>query len=158
MAKESRSIHDLYSVLFTGQSDSKFVQFFRYLFVGGFSAVTDIGTLFVCASMLHIHYLIAAALAFLVGNVVNYVLSMAWVFSSSGQVKKELFYFTIIGLCGLLLNELIIWIAVEFGNLNYMVGKLLSVSIIVVFSFSARRVLMMKLAENKLLREKQTQA
>lgn len=158
MDKKNFSIRDLYNTLLKGKSDSRFVQFFRYLFVGGFSAFADIGTLFVCVSVLHIHYLIAAALAFLVGNVVNYFLSVAWVFPSSGQVKKELFYFTIIGLCGLLLNELIIWIAVEFVGLNYMIAKLVSVSLIVMFSFSARRLLLIKLRENKLLRESQTQA
>lgn len=145
MMSDRLSIKNLFVMLFKEKSDSGFVQFFRYLFVGGFSALADILTLFFCASVLHIYYLLAAALAFIVGNIVNYFLSIAWVFKSSGQVKKELLFFTIIGLGGLVLNELIIWISVEFFHLYYLIAKLVAVALIVFYSFSLRRILLMKL-------------
>lgn len=136
----------LYRELFIDKTTNGFIQLFRYLFVGGFSAVVDIGSLFFFTAVLDVHYLISAALAFVLGTIVNYVLSVAWIFKSSGKFKTEFTLFTMIGLGGLGLNELIIWLAVEYGELHYMVAKLISVSVVVFWSFSLRRLLFNKLA------------
>ena len=61
--------------LFFQQSSRLSVQFFRYFIVGGIAAVADIGSLYIFTEIFAIYYLISAALAFIIGVVINYILS-----------------------------------------------------------------------------------
>jgi len=148
----TREPKKLLSVLFVAKADSGLIQFFRYAFVGGFSAVVDIGTLFLCTSALHIHYLISLAIAFILGTIVNYLLSILWVFSSSKNKKLEFTLFTLIGLGGLCINEFIVWLLVEHVHLHYLIAKLFSVSIVVIWSFTLRRLLFARLNKQEALK------
>ena len=130
---------------FVVPTQSGTVQFFRYSFLGGFSAIVDIATLTVCTSVLHIHYLISACLGFVLGIIINYVLSMMWIFESSGKKTTELTFFIVIGLGGLGLNELIIWIMVRYVGLFYLIAKLVAVLIVLVWNFTLRRLLFSRL-------------
>jgi len=159
--RKPKNFSDLIHILFVEKSDHGFVQFFRYLFVGGFSALADIGTLFGATEYLHIHYLVSAALAFVVGTVVNYALSILWVFNSSRDFKKEITLFTLVGAGGLGLNELILWILVDHMSVYYMLAKLISVCIVLFWSFSLRRLLFQRLnqkAQDVSLSSKYTKA
>jgi putative flippase GtrA len=135
----------LYRVLFVDKAKSGFVQFFRYGFVGGFSAIVDIGSLYILTSYFHVFYLLSAAIAFILGTIVNYLLSVAWVFQRSGKIRVEFALFTLIGLGGLCLNELIIWFCVSKLGLYYLVAKLIAVSVVVIWSFALRRALFQRL-------------
>jgi putative flippase GtrA len=139
------TMQQLYRRLFIDKADRGIIQLFRYGFVGGLSAVVDIGTLFFCTSVLHIHYLISAALAFVLGTIVNYLLSVAWVFTRSKNFKVEFMLFTLIGLGGLGLNELILWLLVSKVHIFYLLAKLFSVSVVVIWSFTLRRLLFARL-------------
>src|SRR5689334_22397079 len=94
-----------------GPSDSTAVQFFRYVFVGGLAFVVDFGTLYILTSRAGLHYLVSAAVAFLLGSVANYVLSRMWVFPhrTLQNTTVEFAVFALIGLVGLGLNELGMW-------------------------------------------------
>lgn len=146
--RKSNGLLDLVLLLFVEKSDHGFIQFFRYLFVGGFAALTDIGTLFAATEFLHIHYLVSAALAFVVGTIVNYVLSILWIFRSSRDYKKEIPLFTLIGAGGLVLNELILWALVDHASIHYLVAKLVSVGVVLFWSFTLRRMLFKRLNQN----------
>ncbi|QHN43324.1 GtrA family protein [Candidatus Mycosynbacter amalyticus] len=141
-----RTIGEYYNLLFVDRSQHGLIQLFRYIFVGGFSALVDIGSLYIFTSHLHIHYLVSAFLAFILGTIVNYFLSILWVFESSDKKKTEFLLFSLIGFGGLLLNGLILWVTVEQFHIFYLIGKLISVAIVVFWSFSLRRLLFAKLA------------
>lgn len=141
-----RTIGEYYNLLFVDRSQHGLIQLFRYIFVGGFSALVDIGSLYMFTSHLHIHYLVSAFLAFILGTIVNYFLSILWVFESSDKKKTEFLLFSLIGFGGLLLNGLILWVTVEQFHIFYLIGKLISVAIVVFWSFSLRRLLFAKLA------------
>jgi putative flippase GtrA len=125
--------------LFFIQTDNTLIQFFRYLFVGGFSTVIDIGSLFIMTSLMHVNYLISAALAFILGIIANYILSTAWIFKSKGNKSKEIFLFLVIGVTGLLWNELIIWSLVAKIGLFYISAKLVSTVLVLVWNFGMRK-------------------
>jgi putative flippase GtrA len=61
-------------------TQNPFLQFFRYVFVGGSAFCVDAGTLFLLQRA-GVHYLLAAAAAFLLGLVVNFLLSKRFVFT-----------------------------------------------------------------------------
>lgn len=137
----------IFNVLFVKKSNHGFIQLFRYIFVGGTAAFVDIGSLFLFTSGFHIHYLISAFFAFILGTIVNYIFSVLWIFETTGRRGLEIFLFTLVGFGGLLLNELILWIAVEKVGIFYLLGKFISVAIVLVWSFSLRRLLFRKLVK-----------
>ncbi len=116
-------------------------QFVRYLFVGGAAAIMDTATLLVLNRRLGIHHLFAAALAFIVGLGVNYLVSIAWVFRSRGNYRQELLLFAIIGLGGLALTELILWVTVNLARWSVFGGKVLALGLVLLWNFGMRRKL-----------------
>ncbi|HSE61056.1 MAG TPA: GtrA family protein, partial [Candidatus Saccharimonadales bacterium] len=131
----------LWRTLFVGKPHHGWVQFFRYGLVGGVAAFFDIGSLYLLVSGLHVHYLVAVAVAFIIGVTVNYLLSIRWVFTSSDKKKLEFALFVLIGIGGLGLNELLIWALVEFAHAHYIGAKLVAVIVVLIWNFGLRKVL-----------------
>lgn len=125
--------------LFFERTEDTKIQFFRYIFVGVVATIIDMGSLYVFTSMVGIHYLISAAIAFVFGVMANYLMSIVWVFKTTGNFKREITLFVIIGLGGLILNEVIIWLLVEKVSLYYMIAKAIAVVIVLVWNFGMRK-------------------
>ena len=130
--------------LLVEKSDSTLVQLLRYGFVGGCAYAVDFGALFFFTEYLHVHYLVSAALGFLLGLITNYLLSIFWVFNtrSVSDRRMEFFIFSVIGLVGLGLNELFIWFFTEFAHLHYLVSKLIATVFVFFWNFFARKKLL----------------
>jgi putative flippase GtrA len=66
---------------------------------------------------------------------------MAFVFQSNKQNKlKEFILFVLLSVGGLCLNELILWIAVYFSSVYYLVAKLFATMIVMVYNFVTRKI------------------
>ena len=63
-----------FKILFITKSNNTFIQFFRYIFVGGVSFLADGGSLFLITTI-GVNYLISVIFAFVIGLAVNYGLS-----------------------------------------------------------------------------------
>ncbi|KKR22165.1 MAG: hypothetical protein UT50_C0001G0077 [Candidatus Moranbacteria bacterium GW2011_GWA2_39_41] len=128
--------------IFILKSDATHIQFFRYLFVGGASTIVDMGAFFIVVNTLHFHYLIAQTISFLFGLIINYILSIFWVFSHTGNFKKEFALFAIIGIGGLLLSYLFLWLLIDISNLHTfkdMLAKAIAVLIVLFWNFGMRK-------------------
>ena len=127
--------------LFVAPTNNWMLQLFRYGFVGGVAFVVDYGSLFVLTHYAGVPYLWSAAIAFLLGLVTNYLLSISWVFRKerSSNPWKEFLVFAVIGVLGLLFNEGIMYVATEWIGLHYMVSKLISTVIVFFWNFFARK-------------------
>jgi putative flippase GtrA len=132
--------------LLTRQIDNTLIQFFRYIFVGGIAFIVDFSLLFIFTDIFNIYYLISAALAFLIGTIVNYILSIYWVFDKRSLKNKsfEFGIFALIGFIGLGLNELIIWFFTEQIHFHYLVSKIISAWFVLLWNFSARKFLLFR--------------
>lgn len=136
---------ELLKKILVHKTDNLFVQFFRYFWVGGVATIFDIVPLYLLVEYVHIHYLLAACLTFILGTAVNYILSVAWVFKRNGLAHHVNFIlFGAIGLIGLGLNLLIIWALVDKTGLWYMYAKFISTILVLFWNFSARRFVVMK--------------
>lgn len=114
-------------------------QIFRYGLVSIFALGADAGLLYWLKEYMGLHYLLAATLSFVCGLIVSYVLSMRFVFSGSKLNRHhEFIVYTVIGLAGLLLNDLIIFLLVTV-HLWYMAAKLVSTGVVFFFNFFLRR-------------------
>lgn len=129
--------------LFREKTTNIFIQFFRYIFVGGFAFLADAFTLWLCEKWMN--YMIAAAIAFVVGLAVNYALSIWFVFSESSKVKnkvKEFVVYGIIGLIGLLITEGIMYLFTDVFGLYFLISKIIAAAIVLVWNFTARKVVL----------------
>ncbi len=133
-------------LLFKAATDNTLVQLFRYTFVGGIAFLFDFGSLYFLTDWLTIHYLISAALAFLIGISVNYFLSITWVFRirTMKSVWMEIAIFTVIGIIGLGLNEVIIWFFTETAEFHYLISKLFSTVSVYLWNFFARKFVLFR--------------
>lgn len=127
-----------------GPAEDNVVQFFRYVFVGGSAFVMDLLLLYLLWHKLHVYYLFAAGLAFVGGILYNYLLSTAWVFNKRTLDNKwlEFFFFTVIGLVGLGLTELFMFLLTDLCHIYVMFSKVLAASLVFLWNFFARKLLL----------------
>lgn len=117
-------------------------EFARYLLAGGFAFFCDAFTLFSLTQFLKVNYLISAPIGFAVGTVVNYVLSRKWVFErrTLKNTPAEMTVFTLIGVVGLGMNELILWFFQEKLGIYYLFAKGVSGVVVFGWNFGARKL------------------
>lgn len=133
---------NLLRALLLESTDSTLVQLFRYTFVGGVAFVCDFGALYALTEFAGLHYLISASLSFLLGLAVNYALSILWVFSRHALRSRwvEFGIFAAVGLVGLGLNALFMWLFTEVAGLHYLFSKIGSTILVFLWNFAARKI------------------
>lgn len=120
---------------------SLFWEFFRYAVVGGIAFLADYGTLFLFQELF-----ISTAAGFIVGLIVNYVLSLTFVFRrkdncGSGKSVAAFLIFTVVGVIGLGLTELIMYLGTELLHISYLIVKIAAAAIVLVWNYVGRKVL-----------------
>lgn len=116
-------------------------QFLRYIAVGGISFVVDAGVLFMTEPLAG--HLIGAAIAFVVGLVVNFILSKLFVFAkASVNPKVEFLTYVLIGLVGLGLTELLMYTLTDWLGFYFMFSKVITAAIVLAWNFAARKMIL----------------
>ena len=135
--------------LFSEPTTQPFIQFFRYVFVGGCSFLVDAGVLWLCVHA-GLHYLVGACFGFVAGLVCNFLLSRALVFRAQEAHVGRLLEFAgyaLIGLVGLGLTEALLYFFTEIVLLHYMLSKVIASAIVLFWNFFARKVLLYRRAK-----------
>lgn len=116
-------------------------QFIRYLIAATVGYCVDIATLFILKEMFFVHYLIAAIIGFIMGLIVVYYLSNRYVFGKSKLASKKMEFsiFSIIGLIGLGILTLFMWLLTDILHMNYILAKIWATVIVYIWNFLARR-------------------
>jgi len=118
----------------------------RYFIASGIALSIDAGTLYLLTKFAGVHYLLSAAIGFILGLGTIYILSIRWVFSKR-RVKKshhELFIFSMIGIGGLGINELGIYLLTDGLLLHFMVSKVLVACLVFAWNFGIRKLLLFR--------------
>ena len=117
-------------------------QFARYLV----AFCADFGLLYLLTSQAGVQYLISAAIAFLFGLAINYALSRIWVFNkrvmSNGSL--EFLVFSVSGVVGLGFNEAMMWAMHELLHLHYLMAKVVSAAVVLLWNFGARKLMLFR--------------
>ena len=103
-------------------TDNSTLQFLRYIVVGGCAFVTDFCTVWLLKE-LGLHYLVAGVFGFILGVIVNYILSKTLAFSgkkANMSAQAEFVLFIVISLIGLGLTELFVE-----GSFQVLLGLLI---------------------------------
>lgn len=150
-AKSKKSDSDSYNRPFTvllnkifyKSTNNILIQLIRYFFVGGTAFIVDFGLLASLTEFAMMPYQLSACIGFLGGLTVNYFLSIIWVFGSKADTPNsrlaEFFIFALIGIIGLGLNALILWVFTELLMFHYLASKIISAIIVFAWNFLARR-------------------
>lgn len=116
------------------------MQFCRYVLVGCVAFVADFAV-FNGVLALQGHYILATAVGFLVGVIVNYRLCVSWVWrGTQARTRKDLAVFTLIGVGGLLLTTALMVILVDFFAFDARVSKIVVAIIVLFWNFGLRKV------------------
>lgn len=133
--------------LFILPTKNGFLQFFRYLFVGGIATVVDWAILFALTDFAKINHLISAIISFVAGLAANFILSKAIVFSQNeARVKPimEFISYALIGVIGLGITELIMFLITNCMGYHYMLSKVVATAIVLGWNYLARKHLVYK--------------
>lgn len=120
-------------------------QILKFGLVGGTAFVIDYVLLYFCTEFLHIHYLISSIISFTVSVIFNYILSVKWVFDvKKKQDVKDFVIFIILSVIGLGINSLIMYVMVEKFGVYYMLSKIVSTAVVMVYNFITRKIFVEK--------------
>lgn len=134
-------------------------QIWKFGIVGGFSFLVDFGVFALLSNGLQVHYLIANFFSFTISLIVNYLLSMKFVFVRKENADKriEFIIFAVLSAIGLVLNEgiIFIWHDVVYGNIpmlsnvisenfSKLFGKIIATGIVMVYNFVTRKIFLEK--------------
>ena len=117
----------------------------RYFAASLFALAVDLGVLSLCLRVAHLGLAWSATLGFVAGAVVAYLLSIRWVFRQRAFAHApamEFLAFVGIGLVGLGITQLVLWIgATQLGLLAEAV-KLAAAGITFAFNYMVRKALL----------------
>jgi putative flippase GtrA len=132
--------------LFIYDTTNWIIQLFRYVFVGGFAFIVDYSLLFLLTESLGIYYILSATISFIAGLIINYIISTQWIFKKSrlSNTAIEFIVYGIIGVIGLLLNDLILYLFTDIMHNHYMISKLIAAALVMGWNFVGRRTILFK--------------
>lgn len=124
-------------------------QFVRYLFTGGLAFVVDFGLFALCLYVFELHYLLANLVGLVAGLALNYALSVGWVFTACErklEKKKsaEFAVFALVGFVGVGLNELLMFLMVDFFELQEMLSKMAAAIVVLMWNFAGRKLILFR--------------
>lgn len=145
-----------FAKFFVGDTENTFIQFFRYLFVGGLATVVDWGVSYLLFRFVfNENYAIAAnSISFVAGLAVNYLISTFWIFKNSAVESKlkEFLGFAAIGLVGLFMTMGITWLfelwLADKTSAFQILAKIVSTAAAFFWNFFARKILLFTKKEN----------
>lgn len=133
-------------------------EFLRYAVVGGIAFLFDIGTLVLFREIIfrssesEAVMAVSVAAGFVIGLIVNYFLSIALVFKSAEQQKKgktvkAFVIFLVVGLIGLGLTELGMYIGIKIvggAGFWYLLVKCFVAGVVLVWNYVGRKIFVFK--------------
>lgn len=120
-------------------------RFIRYCIGGGFAFLVDLSLLYILTEYVRLWYLYSATLSFVVTAMVNYTIQKYWTFKNSERkIGQQFLSFLIIQVIGLLLNNLTLYIFVEFVGLWYMLAKILAAGLVLIWNYWAGKKFVFK--------------
>lgn len=127
------------------------IQFLKFGVVGGIAFVVDYSIMVFLTEVFGVQYLISSFISFCVSVVVNYILSMKFVFESRDDIRKqaEFIGFVILSVIGLGINELVMYLVADVWlgdkiKRAYLIAKLVATFVVMIWNFVSRKIFLEK--------------
>lgn len=116
-------------------------QFGKFAIVGLMSLAVDYALLMFLVEACKADLFFSTTVSFIASVIVNYVLSMKYVFDhrEGMSCKREFTIFAILSAVGLGLNDLYMFVGVTMLNIGYQAMKLISTFLVTWYNFFSRR-------------------
>jgi len=117
------------------------VQFARFSAVGTTCFLVDYLLMIVFTYATPMDWFWACALSFTISTIINYILSMRFVFVGKEELTRlqEMIIFVALSLVGLGLNQMIMWIISERMHIHIALSKLVTSMIVSIFNYISRK-------------------
>lgn len=130
-------------------------QILKFGVVGFLCFLIDFGITTGLANIFGVHYLISKFLGFVVSAVVNYILSIKFVFTHKKEMdkSKEFTVFLILSAIGLVINEVVMYLCIDviYDNSNSLksvltrefiisLSSILATGVVMVYNFISRKL------------------
>lgn len=122
------------------------MQIIKFGMVGGLCFLIDYGVMIFLTEVFNINYLISSGISFTVSVIVNYILSMRFVFETEkdDSAMKKFIIFVVLSVIGLIINQILMWILVDKLGIFYMISKIGATFIVMVYNFITRKLILEK--------------
>ena len=117
------------------------LQFVRFASVGIISLAVDYGFMIILNEATDMGYFRACAFSYTLSILVNYVLSMRYVFRGREDMSKskEVSIFLGLSLVGLGLNQMAMWLLVDVLGIFYAMAKILAALMVTSYNFISKK-------------------
>lgn len=136
------SVCKLFHLKFKSKTRKLLIQIFKFGIVGGTAFIIDFAFLFIFREFCHFPVLVSNTLSFCISVIYNYIASVKWVFDVNKEkdAKKQFIVFIVFSVLGLILNNVIMWITVDFLSIYYLLAKIIATVIVMIFNFVTRKI------------------
>lgn len=117
----------------------KYKQFIIFLFVGGSSALVDIGSLYLFSKIILWNNELSISLAFILGLVFNYFSHTYFTFQNKASVGNLMKYLILV-LLNYINTILLIYLLTELLDIDIIVAKVITLPIIAVTTFVISKI------------------
>lgn len=119
-------------------------QFMKFGVVGAIAFVIDYGTMVFLTEVFGVDYLLSTTIGFTVSVIFNYLASMRFVFVHKEDMsrRREFIIFILLSVIGLGINDLLMFLGVDFVGLDYRLVKIIATAVVMLYNFITRKVLL----------------
>ena len=127
---------------------SRLYQRFRnlilYGIIGSFTSALDSAVFTLLSKYIGIHYIVANCISVLIGISTSFALNRSINFKVKDKTGKRFLIFLTVGLCGLLLSNVILYVGIDMLSGDELIVKLASIVLVVGFQFILNKFITFK--------------
>lgn len=124
---------------FAGMSEgigALLLKFLKFGLVGFTGLIIDFGVTFLVKERLRWNKYVANSLGFILASINNYILNRLWTFHSHDpEIGWQFSKFLLVGVAGLIINNLIVYLLTEKARLNFYVSKFIAIVVVFIWNF-----------------------
>lgn len=116
------------------------VLFIKYVFFAGLATLVDLSLLYLLTDFFNLFYFYSAIFSYICGGIVHYILNKKYTFKNkSKKILSQLTIFFCVALIGLGINQLVLYLLVELGQMWYIYAKFVSIFIVLIWNFTGHK-------------------
>lgn len=127
---------------------SRIYQRFRnlilYGIIGSFTSALDFAVFTMLSKYIGIHYIVANCISVLIGISTSFALNRSINFKVKDKTGKRFLIFLTVGVCGLLLSNVILYVGIDMLSGDELIVKLASIVLVVGFQFILNKFITFK--------------
>ena len=106
--------------------------------------ILDFALVYVLGTYTVIPIMWVTFISYVISSILNYLLTVRWVFETDGNHKKNMIIFFSLGIVALCITQFVMWVGTEFFSFYFMVVKVVATIAVNVFNFITRKMFIEK--------------